>query len=167
MLCTNVVGCLSEIFILLFKSKDSNAMENLQLCLNLFFHPSGVFLLLFIYTALCACSHRVGAAVIPHPSFSEVPLNRQPFQAPRPLPRRKVVLVQLLCWTLSVKKKQFLHYLSGFCKTEAKPHFWVLEYGISQKIIDPKRCFPNVCSKARSGLDVNDGKTQTDSPWWV
>lgn len=27
-------------------------------------------------------------------------------------------------------------------------------------MIDPKRCFLNVCSKAKSGLDVNDRKIE-------
>lgn len=78
--------------------------KSLKLCLDFFFHPSGVFIPLLLYTAL---SCRLGAVVIPLPTARDVlsdsgcSVMHQPTGSPSRhlvlLPRRRVVLVLLLC----------------------------------------------------------------------
>lgn len=78
------------------------------------------------------------------------------------------MLVLLLCRTLSIKKPKTGSNSSpmsqDFARTqETKAHIWVLKCGISQQVINPKRCSLNVCSKARHGLDVNEELSSADS----
>lgn len=170
MLCTSVVGCLSEIFILLFKSKHSNAMENIKLCLHFLFHPNGTFLLFLLYMALCACSSRSGSNSSSQCSLHRSVMYHPPGNTARHLvllPIREVVFVLLLCWTLNKKTKtgsSLCAMSHDFARTkEGKPHIWVMKCGISQQMINPKRCSLNLCSKARNGLEVDDGGSQADS----
>lgn len=173
MLCTSVVGCLSEIFISLLESKDSDATEKSKTVSWFLFSsplwsiPSAFPLHLSVCLFTLAGSSR-------NSSSQCSPINQwctpQQVTLAGTLPHSpggRVVLVLLLCWTPSIKKGRNCSSTSqDFARTkEAEIRGWVMKCDISQQKIDPKRCTLNVCSKVRSRLDVNGGKRQADSFW--
>lgn len=124
MLCTSIVGCLSEMFISVFKSKHSNAMQNIKLCLHFLFHPNGIFVLLLFYMALCTHSCWAGAAIIPLPSAHSTIQWCTIQQAALPgalsfCPEGKLCFccccAELFQWK-NQNRQQFICYVSGFCK---------------------------------------------------
>lgn len=102
------------------------------------------------------------------PSFSDVPSNKQHCQAPCPFARKgscaSAAAVLNSFYKINKTGSNLSAASQDFARTkEAKPRVWVMKCGISQQMINPKSCSLNVCSKARNGLDVNDGESQTDS----